>query len=76
MATRSREREYISVQLAARIMGCTEVWVLRRLNDGTLPGYKLNGRAWAVSRVACEQDVANYRASRARRRPGRPRING
>jgi hypothetical protein len=69
---------YVSVQQAALIMGCTEIWVLRRLGDGTLPGFKLNGRAWAVDRKACEKDIAEYRSAVATRRrgAGRPRNVG
>jgi excisionase family DNA binding protein len=69
---------YISVQQAAKLMGCTEIWVLRRLGDGTLPGFKLNGRAWAVDRKACEKDIAEYRSKMVtnRRGVGRPRISG
>jgi hypothetical protein len=69
------KRAWISVQDAAKIMNVTEVWVLRRLNDGTLPGFKINGRAWAVERLACEKDAAEYQreVSSRKRRVGRPR---
>jgi hypothetical protein len=68
----------ISVQEAARIMGTSEIWVLRQLNAGKLPGFKLNAKAWAVDRAACEKDIAEYRSRVAsgNRGKGRPRVAG
>ena len=66
--------QWVSVQEAARIMGVTEVWVLRRLNAGDLPGFKINQKAWCVSLKACVSDVSDYnRSRRAGGRVGRPR---
>lgn len=52
--------EYVSVPVAAETLGCTEVWVLRMLKDGTLEGFKLNGRAWAVKRSSLEKNLREY----------------
>lgn len=52
--------EYVSVPRAAELLGCTDVWVLKLLKEGTLEGFRLNGRAWAVKRSSVEQNIKEY----------------
>ena len=52
--------EYVSVPVAAEVLGSTDVWVLRLLREGTLEGFKLNGRAWAVKRTSLEKNLKEY----------------
>lgn len=52
--------EYVSVPRAAELLGCTDVWVLKLLKDGTLEGFRLNGRAWAVKRESLEKNLKEY----------------
>jgi len=66
--------EFISVPVAAEMLGCTDVWVLKLLKTGELEGFRLNGRAWAVSRKSATQNLAAY-LRRDRTKAGRPRTN-
>jgi excisionase family DNA binding protein len=52
--------EWISVPVAAELLGCTDVWVIKMIHAGTLEGFKLSGRAWAVKRVSVEANVKEY----------------
>ena len=52
--------EWISVPKAAELLGCTDVWVIRMIHRGDLEGFKLSGRAWAVSRKSVEKNVREY----------------
>jgi excisionase family DNA binding protein len=52
--------EYVSVPVAAELLGCTDVWVLKLLKEGTLEGFRLNGRAWAVKRSSLEKNLKEY----------------
>lgn len=52
--------EYVSVPVAAELLGCTDVWVLRLLKEGTLEGFRLSGRAWAVKRSSLEKNLKEY----------------
>jgi excisionase family DNA binding protein len=66
--------EWISVPAAAELLGCTDVWVLRLLKKGDLEGFRLSGRAWAVSRASAEKNLKSYLsrdpAAAGRRRSG------
>jgi excisionase family DNA binding protein len=73
--------DILSVPEAASLMGCSDVWVIRMIRSGALEGFKLSGRAWAVSRKSIEKSIAEYEKrdpSRAgRKRKGRhvePRV--
>jgi excisionase family DNA binding protein len=52
--------EWISVPDAAELLGCTDVWVIKMIHRGDLDGFKLSGRAWAVSRKSAEKNVKDY----------------
>jgi excisionase family DNA binding protein len=55
-----KEREWISVPKAAELLGCTDVWVIRLIHRGDLEGFKLSGRAWAVSRKSVAKNIEDY----------------
>jgi len=52
--------EWVSVPVAAEMLGCTDVWVIRLVQRGTLDGFRLSGRAWAVSRASIEKNLKEY----------------
>ena len=52
--------EWISVPVAAELLGCTDVWVIKMIHAGTLEGFRLNGRAWAVKRTSVIANVKEY----------------
>jgi excisionase family DNA binding protein len=54
------EPAYISVPAAAEILGCSDVWVIRLIEKGTLEGFRLSGRAWAVSRESVAKNLHDY----------------
>ena len=54
------EPEWVSVPAAAEMLGCTDVWVIRMIQRGTLAGFKLSARAWAVSRASVLQNLDEY----------------
>lgn len=64
---------FISVQEAARRLGVTDAWVIRMIEKKVLIGYRLNGRAWAVSRASVENNAKSYRH---KEHSGRPRKLG
>lgn len=66
------EPAFISVPVAAEMLGCSDVWVIRMLKEKTLEGFRLSGRAWAVSRASVEKNLADY-MNRDRTKAGRPR---
>jgi excisionase family DNA binding protein len=66
------KNEWISVPEAATQLGCTDVWVIKMIAAGTLRGFRLNGRAWAVSRKSVEDNLAEY-LRRDPSKAGRPR---
>lgn len=66
------KQEWVSVPDAAKMLGCTDVWVLKLLKSGDLNGFRLSGRAWAVSRSSIEKNLAEYLA-RDPSHAGRPR---
>lgn len=55
-----RPPEWISVPKAAELLGCTDVWVIRMVRAGTLEGFRLSGRAWAVSKKSVEKNLRDY----------------
>jgi excisionase family DNA binding protein len=55
-----RPPEWISVPVAAELLGCTDVWVIKMIQRGELEGFKLSGRAWAVRRTSVEANVREY----------------
>lgn len=61
-------RPFLSVDEAARLLGCTTGRIRQMLRSGELKGEKLNERAWAVSK-----DSAQKAAEKTHSR-GRPRI--
>jgi excisionase family DNA binding protein len=64
--------DILSVPEAASLMGCSDVWVIRLIRSGALEGFKLSGRAWAVSRKSVEKSIEEYE-HRAPSRSGRKR---
>jgi excisionase family DNA binding protein len=52
--------DWISVPVAAELLGCTDVWVIKMISRGDLEGFKLSGRAWAVKRTSVEKNVREY----------------
>ena len=52
--------DWISVPVAAEMLGCTDVWVIKMVQAGTLEGFRLNGRAWAVSRKSVAANLKEY----------------
>ena len=52
--------EWISVPVAAEMLGCTDVWVIRMIHRGDLEGFRLSGRAWAVSKRSVEKNIRDY----------------
>lgn len=55
-----KEPEWISVPQAAEILGCSDVWVIRMIQNGDLEGFRLSGRAWAVSRKSVAKNREEY----------------
>jgi excisionase family DNA binding protein len=55
-----KEPEWISVPKAAELLGCTDVWVIKMIQRGDLEGFRLSGRAWAVSRRSAERNQQEY----------------
>jgi hypothetical protein len=55
-----KEPDWISVPRAAEILGCTDVWVIRMISRGDLEGFRLSGRAWAVSLESVKKNRAEY----------------
>ena len=53
-------KDILSVPEAASLLGCSDVWVIKMIRAGTLEGFKLSGRAWAVSRKSVEKSIAEY----------------
>ena len=66
-------QNYISVPEAAEILGCSRTWVLKLLNAGTLQGFKLNGKAWAVDRKCLSRNLKEYIDRQRDHERGRPR---
>jgi hypothetical protein len=52
--------EWVSVPVAAEMLGCTDVWVIKLIHAETLEGFRLNGRAWAVSYKSVAKNVKEY----------------
>ena len=55
-----KEPEWISVPQASKILGCSDVWVIRMIQNGDLEGFRLSGRAWAVSRKSVAKNREEY----------------
>jgi len=53
-------QEWVSVPVAAEMLGCSDVWVLRLIHAGQLDGFRLSGRAWAVRRTSVEANLREY----------------
>lgn len=63
--------QWVSVPQACEIVCVTDGMIGRMLMDGRLEGFRLNAKAWAVSKASCEKNIAEYIASPSRH--GRPR---
>jgi excisionase family DNA binding protein len=63
---------FISVQEAAKVMGVTDAWVIKMIKKKDLIGYRLNGKAWAISRASVENNNKQYQKGHV----GRPRKSG
>jgi hypothetical protein len=48
------------VPVAAELLGCSDVWVIKMVQRGDLEGFKLSNRAWAVSRRSVEKNLREY----------------
>lgn len=55
-----KQPDWVSVPVAAEMLGCTDVWVIKMIQSGSLDGFKLSGRAWAVSRASVEKNLQEY----------------
>lgn len=67
--------KWVSVPQACEIVCVTDGMIGRMLMDGRLEGFRLNAKAWAVSKASCEKNIAEYLASPTH--SGRPRdLNG
>jgi len=64
---------YVSVPEACGIVCVTDGMVIRMIEAGVLDGFRLNKKAWAVSRRSCEENIRQYLESP--NRPGRPRVH-
>jgi excisionase family DNA binding protein len=65
-------RKWVSVPQACDIVCVTDGMIGRMLVDGRLDGFRLNNKAWAVSRASCEKNIEEYLAGP---KPiGRPRV--
>lgn len=56
----TKQQDWISVPAAAELLGCTDVWIIRMIHRGELEGFRLSGRAWAVSRKSAEENRRGY----------------
>jgi hypothetical protein len=63
---------YVSVPQACQIVCVTDGMIGRMLLRGDLDGFRLNSKAWAVSRASCEKNIREYLADPGR--GGRPRV--
>lgn len=63
---------YITIPEACDIVCVTDGMVVRMLVAGDLEGFRLNEKAWAVSRKSCEANLREYLARP--RQAGRPRV--
>lgn len=57
---KNQQPEYVSVPVAAEMLGCTDVWVIRMIRNGSLDAFRLSGRAWAVRRSSVEKNLQEY----------------
>lgn len=55
-----RPPDWISVPKAAELLGCTDVWVIKMIQRGDLEGFRLSGRAWAVSKKSVDKNLQEY----------------
>jgi len=69
---KSTEQHWVSTVEAAEILGVSDVWVIKLISEGTLEAFRLNGRAWCVSRESVEKQSGVYNSQKTRGR-GRPR---
>jgi excisionase family DNA binding protein len=67
-----KSKDFLSVPEAASLLGCSDVWVIRMVRAGGLDGFKLSGRAWAISRKSVEKSIEEYQ-QRDPSRAGRKR---
>ena len=67
-----KSEDILSVPEAASLLGCSDVWVIKMVRKGDLEGFKLSGRAWAISRVSLEKSIQEYQ-QRDPSLPGRKR---
>jgi len=63
---------YVSVPQACEIVCVTDGMIGRMLLRGDLEGFRLNSKAWAVTRESCERNIREYLTSS--QRGGRPRV--
>lgn len=55
-----KQPDWVSVPTAAEMLGCTDVWVIKMIQNGTLEAFRLSGRAWAVKRESVEKNLREY----------------
>ena len=55
-----KQPDWVSVPRAAEILGCTDTWVIKLIRNGSLDGFRLSGRAWAVSRASIQKNLDEY----------------
>jgi hypothetical protein len=55
-----KSTEWISVPVAAELLGCTDVWVIKLIRNGRLDAFRLSAKAWAVSRKSVQKNLEEY----------------
>jgi hypothetical protein len=68
-----KTQDFVSVPEAADFLGCSKTWVLKLLNSGSLKGFKLNEKAWAVDKQCLNENLKEYIKRQHDHQKGRPR---
>lgn len=54
-------QDFVNVQEAAAIIGCTDGRIRQMLLDGTMQGVKANERAWLIPRKIVDREARKRR---------------
>lgn len=54
MTVASPDKEWLTVEEAVDLIGCTDGWVRHLLREGKLKGWRAGERAWLVSRESAK----------------------
>ena len=55
------EKDYLSVQEAAQILGIKEATLRNQLRAGTIPGYKMGKKLWRLREAELKDYMADAR---------------